>query len=125
MNASITLVLPLPPNPQAGSNHWRAKAMEKQRYFATADTLQGAGRLPGPPRTIPTLVQMSAHMVVGGRMDEDNAKFRAYKLPCDWLKTRGYIVDDKPKHCRMIDPTQEVTRKKPYSLTLILTPLDP
>ena len=46
------------------------------------------------------------------------------KHALDWLKRRGYIVDDR-RTCLTwaAVPTQEISRKKPSTLTLTLTPL--
>mgnify|MGYP001617675201 CR=1 FL=1 len=57
-------------------------------------------------------------------MDDGNALHRCEKWPCDWLKTRGYIVDDR-RSCLTWEtlPAQVVKRDGNYRIELVLTPL--
>ena len=49
----------------------------------------------------------------------------AKQLPLDWLKTRGYIVDDKRKHVRCEVPEQIIQRGLYYRVRITLTPATP
>ena len=68
-------------------------------------------------------VKLSFILQLGNRMDDDNALARC-KWPVDWLVSRGYLVDDKPAHCRMTIPEQIITRKKTEQrLVITISPL--
>lgn len=115
---------PMPPNilnpKRAG--HWRAVAAKKKQWFAQCDDLQRFGILPAPPTTPFTQATVAAVMRLGHAMDEENAFARASKFPMDWLKTRGYIVNDSRQHVRWAGlPEQIVGRKQDYSVTITLT----
>ncbi len=62
-------------------------------------------------------------MHLSNQMDVDNA-LRRHKWILDWLKTRGYVVDDSPKHLEWVSfPEQRVKRDGNYRVELTLTPL--
>lgn len=125
MSAPITLTVPMPPNLAnwaSGRSHWRTKGRAKRDYYAQLDARQNAGLIPPPPASPLASVLLRAVMHLGAAMDDDNAKIRAYKWPADWLRTRGYIVDDKRPHCRMEDPEQIVKRGQEYRVEITLTP---
>lgn len=123
MSAPLVLTLPLPPNMANSRWHWRVKENKRQAYFETLDILVAMRRLPAAPPETPRRATIGAAMVVGGLHDADNALARL-KWACDWLVRRGYLHDDNPK-CLTWDglPTQEVSRKKPATVTLTITPL--
>lgn len=112
----------MPPNLANGRGHTRWNNHKKKHYFKSLDQRQGCGLLPPPPKVPLSPVELTAVMYLGGKMDDDNAKFRAYKWTSDWLRTRGYIVDDKRPHCRMIDPEQIITRNYDYRIIITITP---
>lgn len=116
----------MPPNNAnlaSGHGHWSTVARAKKRYFRQLDERQNCGLIPPPPPAPLTKVVLDAVMVVGQRMDDENAKYRCYKWPCDWLKTRGYIVDDRQPYCAMRDPVQVVKRSpEGYTIKLYLSP---
>ena len=124
MTKPLTFVLPLPPNLGNSSMHWAVKARQKKAYLEECDGLQNIRRVPLPPRDPFAKATVSATMYVGKLHDHENAKFRAYKWPCDWLKTRGYMLDDNPKVCTMLAPEQVVKQGQDYRLVLTLTPLE-
>lgn len=125
MTESITIVLPLPPNLSNSRWHWRTrlKAKKDYMYMCTLGASQYLSKIPW--YVAPEKVQINAHFVLGGRSDIDNL-FARLKFPLDFLVLSHIVKDDSPKHLEWVGiPTQEVTRKKPYSLTLTLTPIDP
>ncbi len=62
-------------------------------------------------------------MYLGGAMDDDNAMAR-HKPLLDWLKTRGYIADDRKKNIVWEGlPEQIVKRDGNYRIELTITPL--
>lgn len=122
----IELALPMPPNnANPGSRtHWATKGRDKKKYFRDLDERQNCGLIPAPPVRPYDHALVSAWMGLGRRMDDDNAKFRAYKWPCDWLKTRGYLVDDKRPHCQMEDPVQMIVPRDERLLLITITPIE-
>lgn len=125
---ALTFVVPMPPrltNRRAEGNHWRVVHREKTAYWAALDALQRCGRLPPPPAAPLPQVEVSSSMVLGGAMDDDNAMIR-HKWLIDWLRTRGYIVDDRKRRLTWAGfPEQRVTRREAASITLTLTPAPP
>lgn len=118
----IRMTLPMPPSSVnvasgASRNFWVIAAMRKQ-YFKMLDERQNNGLIPPPPKVALKHVDIRTAMHVGRRNDDDNAMIRAYKWPCDWLKTRGYIVDDAGPYCRMFPPEQIVKRDGNYRIEL-------
>lgn len=96
---------------------------EKKRYLAQLDTLQAAGLIPEPPLTPWPKARIASVMTLWAAMDDDNAMVR-HKWPCDWLKTRGYIVDDKRKCLTWAGfPEQRIDRKEPAHMTITLVAL--
>lgn len=123
--AALTLTLPMPApvtNRRTG-NGWRTVHAEKLRYAAACDALQGAGLIPPPPRTPFARATIASVMHLGHAMDDDNALVR-HKVSIDWLRTRGYIADDRKKCLQWAGlPEQIVKRDGNYRLVLTLTPL--
>lgn len=120
----ITVTLPLPPNLANGRGHSRWIGAAKKRYFAQLDHRQNCGLIQPPPERAIERVVITSVAYVGAPNDSENMHFRAYKWPCDWLRTRGYIVNDDPSHCTMVQPEQVVKRGQVYRVVLTLTPRD-
>lgn len=118
----ITLTVPMPQNLANGRGHSRWIGASKKKYFAQLDHRQNCGLIPRPPALPIERVVITSVLYLGMVMDQENATMRAYKFPCDWLRTRGYIVADDPAHCTMVQPTQCVRRGQEYRVELTLTP---
>jgi hypothetical protein len=119
----LTLTLPLPPNLANSRMHWRKKNRERRDYLAICDEYQLLGLVPPPPRSPLDGVTLASVLHCWAIHDDDNALSRG-KWAYDWLKTRGYIVDDKRPHCRFTIPEQVIDRKD-QRLVLTLTPEPP
>jgi hypothetical protein len=122
---TLTLTVPMPENlANTSQRGWRGLHARKVRYYAALDRLQAAGLIPPPPKRPFAKASIRATMYLGAAMDAGNAMHRAEKWPCDWLKTRGYIVDDKPT-CLVWDglPEQRIKRDGHYRIELTLSPL--
>jgi hypothetical protein len=111
---------PMPENIANTPMHHMVRHRLKTAYWALCDTLQAGGILPPPPVAPWARVAVTSHMTLGNPMDDDNAMAR-HKPLLDWLKTRGYIVDDRRK-CLTWDglPEQRVSRKNAPGIELIL-----
>ncbi len=122
--ASLTLTFPMPRNIGNGSHgHWRARHAQRVAYFRALDMLQLLGKIPAPPTSPHGRVRVDSIMHLANQMDVDNA-LRRHKWILDWLKTRGYIADDSPKHLEWVSfPEQRVKRDGNYRVELSLTPL--
>lgn len=122
----ITLDLPMPPNNANGAHgHWASRHAGKKRYWAVLDMRQGNGLLPPPPRKPFAKSRIRSTMYLGAAMDDSNA-MRRHKWVEDWLKTRGYIADDRKK-CLTWEgfPEQIVRRDGNYRIVITLTPHPP
>lgn len=118
---TLTLEVPMPPNIANGRQHWRVKLNAKHAYYNALDMLQAAGKIPAPPSKPIARAKIDAVMHLANRMDTGNAMHRAEKWPCDWLKTRGYIVDDSPAHLEWLSfPEQHVRRDGNYRIIFSL-----
>lgn len=124
--AVLTFAFPLPPNlNREQTQHWGAKHRMRQEWYQSADNCQVYGRVPAPPPKAWTRVRIAAVLTMPTVMDEDNAMRRAAKWPLDWLKTRGYIVNDTRKVVEWAGlPEQRITRSTPPGLTITITPLE-
>lgn len=121
----LRFVVPMPENiANTSQRGWRGLHARKVKYLKALDELQALGLVPPPPKKAFARASISAVMHLGAAMDDGNAMHRAEKWPCDWLKTRGYIVDDNRK-CLTWEglPTQIVKRSAEYFIELTLTPL--
>lgn len=118
-----TLIFPMPPNltnRRSGASHWAVRGKEKKTYLSLCDTLQMCGDLPAPPPTPFASVTLSSVMHLGAHMDDDNALAR-HKWPLDWLKTRGFIVDDRRKNIKWLSlPEQVVKRNQEYRVEITI-----
>lgn len=123
---AMTFRFPLPPNllNPARKSHWAVKHRGKVDFYDAADSLQEAGILPPPPRVPFVRVRVSATLYMPKAMDDDNAMARASKWPMDWLKTRGYITDDRKQVVTWTGfPTQVVGKLgRPPRVELTLQP---
>jgi hypothetical protein len=116
-------ILPMPDNVANARVHWRDRSRLKKKYRARLDELQAAGLIPPPPAEPYARVTVRSLMRLGNAMDDDNAIAR-HKPILDWLKTRGYIADDRRKCLRWETfPEQIVRRNGDYTIELTLTPV--
>lgn len=118
----MTLIfrMPLPLNLANARLHHMVKHRAKVEYWRHLDLLQAGGILPPPPKVPLAKAIMTAHFTMPNAMDDDNAMARA-KHAVDWLKTRGYIVDDSRKYLKWGGiPTQRISRKNEPCLELTL-----
>ena len=119
----LTFTLPLPdrsfsPN---GRSHWAVKHKKKNALWQMADLLVKGKINPKPPKTPWQKARIEMRCVVAATNDVDNLLART-KIITDWLVTRGYIVDDKPKHLEWAGmPTQRVSRKNSPECEITLT----
>lgn len=118
------LVVPLPPNmANDGRVHWRRKYNAQQEYFDTLDLLLAARRIPAPPREVPGRVRLTAHLFVWSEMDDDNALARL-KHALDWLRTRGYVADDRRRNIEWTGLPQQTIDRRDQRLELIIEPVE-
>lgn len=123
----LVFTLPLPPNLTnnggRNSTHWRIHYRERKDYLAKLDVLLMMKKLPPvPPAPFPRVTVRSV-MYLGGAMDDDNAMAR-HKVCLDFLKKRGYIVDDRRSCLRWEGlPEQIVKRNGDYKIILTVTPV--
>lgn len=120
---TLRFEFPLPPRVLNAGNkaHWSVTHGQKQRYYATCDLMQKLGMLPKPPARPFKQAALTSLMRLGAWMDDDNAMAR-HKFVLDWLKTRGYVTDDRKKNIRWTAlPEQKVGRKQKYNIELTLT----
>lgn len=120
---SLRFEFPMPPNIANERMHWRVKLNAKKAFYAASDLKQAAGSFPAPPPSPFRRATASVVMVLGAAMDEDNSAHRC-KWVWDWLKTRGYIADDKKKVLHQAGyPQQRIKRGGPYRIEITLTEL--
>lgn len=112
----------MPPNIANARMHWIAKHRARKAYFHNCDCYQEIGFIRPPPPDPISRVSLGSTLYLGNYMDDDNALARI-KWAADWLKRRGYIVDDKRPHCQFTIPAQVVKRGQQYKLVITLTPL--
>jgi len=120
----LRITVPMPLNIGNGSHgHWATRDNQRKAYLRTLDTLQAAGKIPAPPSKPFERARLDSVMYLARQMDPDNAA-RRHKWVLDWLRTRGYIVDDSPKHLEWVSfPEQRVKRRDMYEIALTLTKL--
>lgn len=124
---SITLTVPMPAsvtNVKArASRHWRAAYAQKLAYWQALDAMLVLGTVEPPPLHPLARAHIRSVMYLGGAMDDDNALAR-HKPLLDWLKTRGYVTDDRRKNLVWEGlPEQVIKRDGNYRIVLTLTPL--
>lgn len=125
--SAIEIRLPLPENLANSRLHWAAKDKKRAQYelaCTVAAALQIAPR-PGEPWAH---ARITMRFRVHNLLDMDNLMARA-KWPCDWLRKRGYIASDAPKHLEWSGlPTQVINRRDPgvtVTLEEVTTPVIP
>lgn len=121
MTEPMRFTFPLPPNLANGRMHWRTLTRKKTAYNADCDVLQ-LHELPPPPAQPFARATIAVTLTVGAQMDHDNAVARC-KWPIDWLVTRGYLVDDKPKHLSWTGFPLQRVRRSEHGVDITLTPL--
>lgn len=124
MTPPLTFVFPLPENLANARMHWAVKNLKRRDFFDSCDARQNAGLLPPPPKQpFQKVVVVNECLYLAGHMDDDNAAHRV-KWIWDWLKTRGYIADDRKKNIvRMEYPKQRVKRDNNYRVELTIQEL--
>lgn len=103
------IVLPLPPNfsnPAGFRGHWATEKEIKDAYRNHCDAIRAQRLIPAPPSEPAELTRCRIVLYTSREMDLDNANHRR-KVAQDWLKTRGYIKDDSPKHFDVVESRQE------------------
>lgn len=124
MSDIFTFNFPMPPNLGNARMHWAVKHKKKTAFWQMADLLVAGGVFPKPPKKPWGKAKITASCVVGAINDTDNLMARM-KWIGDFLTTRGYIVDDKPKHLEWSGmPTQRVSRKNLPEVLVTLERLD-
>lgn len=119
---AVEFRFPMPPHIGNARGHWRARHGKKQQFYSTCDLMQKLKLLPAPPRRPWGQVTASSVMHLGAMMDDDNALAR-HKYVLDWLKTRGYLADDRRTNIEWARlPEQIIGRKQKYEIVLTLTP---
>lgn len=106
----MRLLLPVPPDIGNERGHWAVRNRRRQNFFGDCDDRQLFRLLPPPPPQPFESVEITAHFRLWNEMDADNLRARL-KHALDWLRTRGYIVDDRAKNVRLAAVTQEIDRK--------------
>lgn len=125
MSESLVFRFPMPDRVlyANGRGHWAVKHKAKNALWAMCDLLVQGKVNPSPPKTPWEKAEIEASLVVPAVMDEGNCLNRLKALE-DWLTTRGYVVDDSPKHLRWIAlPTQRVSRKNTPEVVITLHPV--
>lgn len=122
---TLVLRLPLPLARQGRADaHWSFRYRNKKKYVLSCDSLMWAKRLPCPPEKPFSKVRISVVAHVYNPNDDDNLMARC-KWALDWMKTRGYIVDDRRKCVQWANvPEQVIDRSGPATLTFTLEPLE-
>jgi hypothetical protein len=112
---------PMPENIANTPMHHMVRQKLKTAYWAHCDALQAGAVLPPPPKTPWPQAVIASRMVVGNPMDDGNAMNR-HKWVEDWLRTRGYIADDRKKCLRWDGlPVQHISRKNTPEIEITLT----
>lgn len=106
----MKMVLPLPVNLANCRLHHMVKYRKKKAYWADLDMLLMVKRLPPPPETPWQAVHITFDWYVWNKMDPDGRDARK-KWIIDWLRTRGYIIDDREENVDYTDLPQTVDRK--------------
>lgn len=118
---TLTFHFPLPPNMGNWRGHWRRKHNARVEFYERCDLHRMAKLIPSAPAQPWVKATITAHFVVGAANDVDNLMARA-KWALDWLRDRQYIADDRAKCLTWgAVPTQRVSRKDSYELTITLS----
>lgn len=98
--------MPLPANVANGRVHWRTKYNAGKQYQRTLDNRLLVRILPKAPAQPFAKARAEIEVRTFRIMDRDNATARV-KNCLDWLKTRGYIVNDSPDHLALsVEPVK-------------------
>lgn len=109
MSRTFRFEFPMPPSLNKDYPTWK-RIKEKKQYYKQLDELQLTKRLPAPPPLPLLRVIATVSMFVHNKMDNDNSSTRC-KWPQDWLKTRGYITDDRTPFLTLLaQPEQTIDR---------------
>lgn len=120
----MTLTLPMPPNLANARMHHMVKHRRRVQYYELCDWWQLWKKLPRPPEQAWERTQITVTAFVARRHDMGNLMHRVEKWPCDWLKTRGYIVDDSPEYLEWAGlPSQQIVKRSETRLEITLTPI--
>lgn len=128
----ISIWIPRPPDNANNRQHWAVAERQRKRYVDELDVRLNLRQFPQPPHKPFPYVSIASTWYVFGRhrsLDSDNAT-RRLKPVIDWLRRRGYFVDDSRLHCVVQTPV-EVRDKPPHgvpllsSVRLTLTPTVP
>lgn len=115
----MILELALPPNRGNARTHWRVTHQQKLAYWGGCDARYLTKRIPHPEMPF-RKAKVTVAFRVSRKNDPDNLVARA-KWPLDWLKKRGYIVDDNPDALEWTGmPTQQVVKRSETGLTITL-----
>lgn len=130
------LVFWLPMPPKEGTNasysgHWATRRKQTKAYLSELDYRQTLGLLPDPPDKPFQKAELKVLYCLKSRrhfMDRDNRTARLKRVN-DWLKTRGYIVEDDDEHLIYQIPDQVVRTREMNvpdlcSVSITLTQLD-
>jgi len=118
----LTLLMDAPPNLANARWHWHMKTRLKKKYWKAQDERQLVGLVEPPPSRPFERVSVHALFSLHNRMDPDNLHARL-KWALDWLKSRGYIVNDSTKVIERLTVDQQIDRKRPGRLVLVIDAL--
>lgn len=114
---------PLPPNRSQDTSNGRARSAAKKKYYKQLDELQQANLLPAPPR-LPLMRAVITGSVHAKNISDDDNIMARMKWPQDWLKSRGYIVEDKRPFLTWLNiPEQTIDRQREPVVILTLAEL--
>jgi len=114
---------PLPENMGNHRVHWATKHRRRKAYLESLDTRSLLKWNPRPPSKPWEKAHAEVEVRTYRQMDQDNATARV-KWCLDWLVSRGYLVDDKPKHLTL-SVTSATAPRAECGVTLRLTELHP
>lgn len=115
----ILFELPYPPDVGNARGHWRVRERVKAKYWADCDLWTALDEVPAMPWQ---RVRMRAVFHGWNRLDPDNAMART-KYVTDFLRSRGYLVDDRTKNIEWDGlPAQNIDRKN-QRLELYVEPI--
>jgi len=101
---------PLPMNRGQDTGNGKHRSQMKKKYYKELDGLLLANLLPGPPKLPLLRAFASASVFAHNKNDDDNVMARM-KWPQDWLKSRGYISEDKRPYLTWVSiPEQTIDR---------------
>lgn len=131
MPRNVLLSLPLPPGPNQWPSHPLRLHKTKRAYQRAA--WWAAVQHVTPHAEPPERVKVTAHRFGWNLLDEDGASAslkwaldalrQRQQGKLDWRQgiypTRGYLVDDDPRHCTVSTPVQTIDRATARLILLI------